>query len=235
MALIRMPYGRSSRAESHDLKGLVEPSPHWRSTRDGRCRLRTSLQTGTFARPRHQPVHDREWHILTVDSADNDRMMLRAAVLLASVSLVMALPAAGSEAAVAKSVTIRVLVMPVTRTIKDVPPKTFKVTGEWSKGDTFSGTSILRNAVSQFGKPKGARVGTSSFTDIALSSQMVRTDGVARLPGGTLHIRGVAPIGPTVKLPVVGGTGIYAGATGVVEGRHLANGDTLDVCRLQVP
>jgi hypothetical protein len=172
---------------------------------------------------------------LTVDSADNDRMMLRAAVLLASVSLVMALPAAGSEAAVAKSVTIRVLVMPVTRTIKDVPPKTFKVTGEWSKGDTFSGTSILRNAVSQFGKPKGARIGTSSFTDIALSSQMVRTDGVARLPGGTLHIRGVAPIGPTVKLPVVGGTGIYAGATGVVEGRHLANGDTLDVCRLQVP
>jgi hypothetical protein len=156
-------------------------------------------------------------------------------VLLASLSLVMVLQAATSDAAAAKSVTIRVLVTPVTRTIKDVPPKTVRLKGEWSKGDTLRGTSILRNAVSQFGKPKGARVGTSSFTDIALSSQMVRTDGVARFPRGTLHIRGVTPIGPTVKLPVVGGTGIYAGATGVVEGRHLANGDTLNVCRLQVP
>jgi hypothetical protein len=165
----------------------------------------------------------------------HDRPMPRAAVLLASLLLVMALPAAASDNAAAKSVTIRVLVTPVTRKIKDVPPKTLKVRGEWSKGDTLSGTSILRNAVPQFGKPKGARVGTSSFTDIALSSQMVRTDGVARLPGGTLHIRGVAPIGLTVKLPIVGGTGIYAGATGVVEGRHLANGATLNVCRLQVP
>ena len=161
--------------------------------------------------------------------------MPRAAVLLASVSLVMALPATASDATAAKAVTIRVLVTPVTRTIKDVPPKTIKLRNEWSKGDTLSGTSILRNAQPQFGKPTGARVGTSRFTDIALSSQMVRTDAVARFPGGTLHIRGVAPIGPTVKLPVVGGTGIYTGATGVVEGRHLANGDTLNVCRLQLP
>jgi len=50
-----------------------------------------------------------------------------------------------------------------------------------------------------------------------------------------VHVRGVAPIGPTVKIPVVGGTGIYAGATGVVEGRHLPNGVTLNVCRLQLP
>ena len=161
--------------------------------------------------------------------------MPRAAVLLASLLLVMALPAAASDAAAAKSVTIRVLVTPVTRTIKDVPPKTIRSTGEWSKGDTLSGTSILRNFVPQFGKPKGARVGTSSFTDIALSSQLVREHGIARLPGGSVHVRGVVPIGPTVKIPVVGGTGIYAGATGVVEGRHLANGDTLNVCRLQVP
>jgi hypothetical protein len=147
----------------------------------------------------------------------------------------MAPSAATSDAAAGTSVTIRVLVTPVTRTIEDVPPRTLKTTGEWSKGDTLSGTSILRNATAQFGKPRGARVGTSSFTDVALSSRLVREDGVARLPGGTVHVRGIAPIGPTVKIPVVGGTGVYAGARGVVEGRHLANGVTLNVCRLQVP
>jgi hypothetical protein len=120
---------------------------------------------------------------------------------------VTALAPTASEAADGKSVTIRVLVQPVTRRIKDVPPKTARSRGEWSKGDTLSGTSILRNFVPQFGKPKGARVGTSSFTDIALASQMVREEGVARLPGGTVHVRGVVPIGPTVKLPVVGALG----------------------------
>lgn len=164
-----------------------------------------------------------------------DRQVRRAAAFLASASLVVVPPAAASNAVAATSLTIRVLVTPVTRTINDVPPKTLGTTGVWSKGDTLSGTSILRNFVPQFGKPNGARVGTSSFEDIALSSQMVREDGVARLPGGTVHVRGVAPIGPTVKIPVVGGTGSYVGATGVVEGRHLANGVTLNVVRLQLP
>jgi hypothetical protein len=159
--------------------------------------------------------------------------MLRAAVLLASASLVMALPAAAADAAATKSVTIRVLVIPVTRSIKDVPPKTINL-GKWTKGDTITGTSILRNAVAQFGKPKGARVGTSTGVTTALSSQMAKADAVARFPGGTVHARGVGRIGPTAKVPIVGGTGLYAEATGVVEGRHLANGDTLEVLRLQV-
>jgi hypothetical protein len=160
--------------------------------------------------------------------------MLKAAVLLASVSLAMALPAATSDAAAIKSVTIRVLVQPVTRSIKDVPPKTLKL-GEYSKGDTITGTSILRNYVRQFGKPKGARVGTSHGVTTALSSQTARTDAVARFPGGTVHARGKGEIGPTTKVTVVGGTGVYAGATGVVEGSHLASGVTLEVLRLQVP
>jgi hypothetical protein len=162
-------------------------------------------------------------------------LMLRAAVLLASVSLVLALPAAGSDAAAAKSVTIRVLVMPVTRTIKDVPPKTFTLRHEYTKGDTFSGTSILRNAVRQFDKPKGARAGTSSFVNTALSSQRLRVDAVATFPGGTVHAHGVGKIEPNPKVPIVGGTGLYAGAIGVVEGQVLANGEQLNIIRLQVP
>ena len=160
--------------------------------------------------------------------------MLRAGVPLASVSLVMALPAATSDAVFTMSVTIRVLVQPVTRSIKDVPPKTLNL-GEYTKGDTITGTSILRNYVRQFGKPKDARVGTSHGVVTALSSQTARSDGVARFPGGTVHFRGVGEIGPTTNFPIVGGTGLYAGATGVVEGSHLASGVTLEVLRLQVP
>ena len=111
----------------------------------------------------------------------HDRSMLRAAVLLASVALVMALPAAASDAAATRSVTIRVLVQPVTRTIKDVPPKTINLV-QYTKGDTIRGTSILRNAVPQFGKSKGARVGTSSFVITAVASQTLRTDGIAKFP-----------------------------------------------------
>jgi len=150
-------------------------------------------------------------------------------------SLVMALPAAASDAASAKSVTIRVLVQPVTRSIKDVPPKTLTNLGQYSRGDTITGTSVLRNYVRQFGKPKGARVGTSHGVTTALSSHTARSDAVARFPGGTLHARGEGEIGPTLKIPIVGGTGVYAGATGVVEGSHLASGVTLEVLRLQVP
>jgi hypothetical protein len=160
--------------------------------------------------------------------------VLTAAVLLASLSFVMALPSATTDAVATKSVVIRVLVQPVTRVIKDVPPKTMNL-GEYSKGDTITGTSILRNDVRQFGKPKGARVGTSHGVTTALSSQTARFDAVASCPGGTIHVRGEGAIGPTVTVPIVGGTGIYAGATGVNYGSHLASGVTLEVLRFRVP
>jgi hypothetical protein len=162
--------------------------------------------------------------------------VLRAAGLLASLSLVVALPASASGSAAAKSVTIRVLIMPVTRTFTDVAPKTHATTGEYTKGDTLRGTSILRNAVRQFGKPKGARVGRSRFVETALSPQRIMFDGVSRVPGGTLHARGVMhEVAGKLTVAVVGGTGLYAGATGVIEGSHLPSGVTLDVARLQVP
>jgi hypothetical protein len=148
----------------------------------------------------------------------------------------MALSAAASDTAAAKSVTIRVFVMPVTRSFKDVVPKTHGTTGEYTKGDTLSGTSVLRNAVRQFGKPKGARVGASRFVMTALSSRRFRWDGVASVPGGTLHARGVmGEIAGNPTVAIVGGTGLYAGATGLIEAHVLASGVQLDVVRLQVP
>jgi hypothetical protein len=161
--------------------------------------------------------------------------MLRAAVLLASVSLVMGLPAAASDAATAKSFTIRVYVKQVTQLIKDVPPKTFKLAHEYTKGDTIRGTEILRNALRQFNKPKGAEVGTDRYVIIAVAWQKVSVDFVTRFPGGTVHAHGEGKIGSKPKVPIVGGTGLYAGATGSIEGQHLANGKKLNIYRLQIP
>ena len=159
--------------------------------------------------------------------------MLRAAVLLASAALVIALPAAASEVARAESVTIRVYVKEVTQSVKDVPPKTL-IGYEYTKGDTIRGTEILRNAVRQFNKPKGAIVGTDRYVIVAVAYEKVRADFVTRFPGGTVHAHGVGKPG-SGKVPVVGGTGVYAGATGVAEGRHLANGKKLNIYRLRIP
>lgn len=156
-------------------------------------------------------------------------------MLLASVSLVMALPAAASDAATAKSFTIRVYVTQVTQSIRDVPPKTLRLAHEYTKGDTIRGTEILRNAVRQFNKPKGANVGTDRYVIIAVAWQKVRVDFVIRFPGGTVHAHGEGKIGSKPKVPIVGGTGLYAGATGSIEGQHLANGEKLNIYRLQIP
>ena len=161
--------------------------------------------------------------------------MLRAAVLLGSVSLVMALPAAVSDAAAARSVTIRVYVTEVTQSITDVPPKTFALTHVYTKGDTIRGTEILRNAVRQFDKPNGATVGTDRYVIAAVAWQKIRVDFVTRFPGGTVHLHGEGKPGVKPEVPIVGGTGLYTGATGSAEGRHLANGKKLNIYRLQLP
>ena len=189
-----------------------------------------------------------------------DRPVPRAAVLLAATSLVVALPAGSSDAAASKSVTIRVIEMPVTQSItRDVPPRTARLKGRFTKGDTVSETAILQNVVPQFGWPKGATAGSLIRVIVALSPRAVRDESVATFLKGTVHVRGesklVADHGvgfhhvfsePFVvglrehrKLPIVGGTGVYAGATGVVESRYLYYTNVgavwLNIYRLQVP
>jgi hypothetical protein len=158
--------------------------------------------------------------------------VLRAVAALGVLSLVFALPAA-SHAATAKSLTIRVYVKEVSQSIKDVPPKTLGGF-EYTTGDTIRGTEILRNAVRQFNKPRGADVGTDRYVILAVAYQKVRADFVAKFPGGTIHAHGEGKPG-SGKVPIVGGTGLYAGARGVAEGRHLATGEKLNIYRLQVP
>jgi hypothetical protein len=146
----------------------------------------------------------------------------------------MALTAATSNAAHVRSITIRVYVEEVTQSIKDVPPKTFALTHEYTKGDTIRGKEILRNAVPQFSEPTGAKVGTDRYVIVAVAYQKVRVDFVTTFPGGTVHLHGEGKPG-TGKSPIVGGTGLYTGATGIAEGRHLANGRKLNIYRLRLP
>jgi hypothetical protein len=93
----------------------------------------------------------------------------------------------------------------------------------------------LRNAVRQFDEPEGAGVGTDRYVITSVAWQEITFDLVATFPGGTVHAHGAGKKGSPAKVPIVGGTGLYAGATGVAEGRHLANGKKLNVYRLQLP
>jgi hypothetical protein len=189
-----------------------------------------------------------------------DRPVVRA-VVLATTSLVVALPAGSSDAAASESVTIRVIETPVTQSIsKDVPPRTARSLGRFTKGDAVSETAILQDVVPQFGWPKGATAGSLSRVIVALSPRAVRDESVAKFLKGTVHVRGESKAGPPGhgvgfhhvsskpfvvvlrehrELPIVGGTGVYAGATGVVESRYLYYTDVgavwLNIYRLQLP
>jgi hypothetical protein len=78
-------------------------------------------------------------------------------------------------------------------------------------------------------------VGTDRYVITAVAWQKVRVDFVTRFPGGTVHAHGEGKAGSKPEVPIVGGTGLYAGATGSIEGQHLANGEKLNIYRLQIP
>ena len=115
------------------------------------------------------------------------------------------------------------------RTLTDKAPK-----GTPSKGDVFSMKSVLRNAVAQFGRPKGAVVGSDVAVLTLLSTPRVRFNVTVKLPGGTIRAGGViGAVGQ--KIPVVGGTGAFAGVRGSSEVRRLKPDVALNIYRLQRP
>jgi hypothetical protein len=126
--------------------------------------------------------------------------------LLAIACAVLTAPASAGHVLVIrlKSVTVHV-------TVKDVPPK-----GP-SKGDRYSGQDRLLNLVEQFGQNAGAVVGTDSSTLTLRSSNSGCISGVARLPGGTISIKGCsARLGVNIPIPVSGATGAFTGARGTL-------------------
>ena len=87
-----------------------------------------------------------------------------------------------------------------------------------SAGDTYVTTSRLVNAVAQFGRKKGAVVGTDRATTTFSAVRSARIAGTATLPGGTLTVRGrlKEQADSTFVAPVVSGTGAFKGARGTV-------------------
>jgi hypothetical protein len=131
--------------------------------------------------------------------------------LLAGLAACLALAApAASPAATTQTIALISYTTGVTAT--DKAPK-----GP-SRGDRYVTTSRLVNAQRQLGRKKGAVVGTDRGVITLTGPRTGRVTAVATLPGGTLQVRGVLQEQPdaTLVVPVVGGTGRFAGARGTL-------------------
>jgi hypothetical protein len=107
---------------------------------------------------------------------------------------------------------IRVVSVATAQQVHDAPPK-----GP-SKGDYVVVDDKLTNAAAQFGKKKGALVGTDHAIEKNVGANRVMVDGIARLPGGTIHFKGELKIRQNgiASVAVVGGTGDFQSAKGTV-------------------
>src|SRR5262245_45603644 len=105
-----------------------------------------------------------------------------------------------------------------------------------SAGDRVIQHNKLLNAVRQFGKARGTHVGSDAGTVTFTSPHTERYDGVAHLPGGTLRVKGAVRLilGGGIRIPVIGGTGRYERATGML---YVAQGErrSLNVYRITLP
>jgi hypothetical protein len=134
---------------------------------------------------------------------------VRAAPVAAAALLAAAVAAPAAEA---RKLTFKVTSVTLSLKQTDRAPK------GTSKGDTIAYRDRLLNAASQFGRAKGAVVGSDHGTMTFTSAHTARFSGVAVLPGGTIRLQGtVTPLaGQQLAIPVAGGTGRYARATGYV-------------------
>jgi len=144
--------------------------------------------------------------------------------------LLVALPAPAATKAADATLTIRLISTAGRITYRDRAPQ-----GP-SKGDVISAPSALRNAVKQFGRPKGALVG-QDFEVIPLASASTGTlRAKVYLPGGTLRVRGRWSSRTNAEtVQVVGGTGRYANARGTSYVRDLSGKRSLNVYHLRIP
>ena len=146
----------------------------------------------------------------------------------------LALPAQAAQGMGSATQTISLVSKTVNfRLTVDRSPK-----GLPNKGDVLREESVLSNHVPQFGKRKGANVGSDVglYTVVTVQPMRMKLRVTVRLPGGTL--RGTGTIaGTNVTLRVVGGTGDFANArgTGTVREHNGARPGVLNVYRLQLP
>jgi hypothetical protein len=144
--------------------------------------------------------------------------------------LLLALPAPAATKAADATLTIRLISTSGRITYRDRGPQ-----GP-TKGDVISGPSVLRNAVRQFGRPKGTVVG-HDFEVITLATATTGTmKAKAYLPGGTVRVRGRWTSKTSAgTVQVVGGTGKYVNARGTSYVRDLGGKRSLNVYHLRIP
>jgi hypothetical protein len=152
-------------------------------------------------------------------------------ILIAAISF--ALAAIPAQGAASKAMTLRLTsTTTALELVKDSEP-----TNVLSTGDVVRARSTLRNAVAQFGRPKGTVVGRDVGVVTMVSSAEGTVKVTATLPGGTIRSTGKDTAVPNQSLRVVGGTGKFAGARGVLAVRTLdvRSRRALNVYRLQLP
>lgn len=159
------------------------------------------------------------------------RVLALALALVAILALVLALGGQAARSTSEGSLTIRLISTFVSGREVDRAPK-----GRLSKGDTAYVRSVLRNAVPQLGRPKGAVVGRDDAVFTVLTPPTALLKVQVKLPGGTLQVQGrVRLTQQSAVLAVVGGTERFASARGTSEVRDLSDGRSLNVYRLLLP
>jgi len=126
--------------------------------------------------------------------------------------LMLAATVPGAATSAAGSMTIQVTSVTLKCVEHDIAPKGA------SKGDTVVCTDRLLNAAVQFGKKKGAVVGSDSGTMTFAGPHTAKFQGTASLPGGTLKLDGNVQLlaNGGLAIPVAGGSGKFAQASGTL-------------------
>jgi hypothetical protein len=123
-------------------------------------------------------------------------------------ALVLAAAAPAPAALAKRTLVLRLKSVTVSRSVDDRAPS-----GP-SKGDVYSGRFRLLNAVPQLGRNTGTVAGSERSSLMLTSSTTAKVSGVVSLPGGTLVYGGVGRLGSSAPIPVLSGTGRFAGARG---------------------
>jgi hypothetical protein len=132
----------------------------------------------------------------------------------------LAVAPASSGAPAKSKLVIRLVSITTAYEPRDVAP------AGASAGDSFFSASRLQNAVAQFGRAKGAVVGSDRGTARFVSATEASVTGVATLPGGSLWFRGRIKEGRVELVPVVGGSGRFARARGTLAITYLGRPGT---------
>jgi hypothetical protein len=134
-------------------------------------------------------------------------------IVLGSLALVTTLPAHAARHDEVSTLTIRLISTDTySKVLTDRAPA-----NEASKGDVVVVESKLRNAVAQFGRPKGAFVGGATWVFTIRSPDSAHLIVESRLPGGDLRGAGSVRLGPRQTFPVTGGSVRFANARGTGE------------------